>query len=156
MKGVTRPGGPDFPAATFDDDIGTLLQFLSTILLYAGDVAATYPRANELVPKLQVWKREYRNSSTRPVASASERLVEQIQGGLAQMMGTMMRSTMNAHLICGVASCGINGPDRLTTCSSCHLQHYCGRDHQRADWKHHKHICNKGLVEEEPTAAATE
>ncbi|QDS71152.1 hypothetical protein FKW77_009987 [Venturia effusa] len=158
MKRVERPGGPNFLADTFDADFGFLLQTMSTIFLFTDDVKATYPRTTELIPKLKVWKRQYKHSSVKTISNASERLVDQIEGSAAmrQMMATMMKSQLNQYVTCGVASCGIRGPEHLTTCSGCHIQRYCGRDHQRADWKHHKHICNKGLVEEQPTPAVAE
>ncbi len=31
--------------------------------------------------------------------------------------------------------------ERLLTCSRCKRVDYCSRDHQKADWKRHKHLC---------------
>ncbi|KAE9978313.1 hypothetical protein BLS_000734 [Venturia inaequalis] len=154
MKAVQRPGGFNFPAATFDADFGTLLQTVSTVFLYTDDVNATFPRARELIPKLRQWEREYKRSPVKSISNVCERLIPQIEDAEEMFeLATMMRGAMSGSLVCGVASCGISGPENLTTCSGCHIQRYCGRDHQRADWKYHKRICNKGLVEEETTTA---
>lgn len=146
MKAAPRSGGPMFPPAKFDDDFGSLLQFVSTILLYRAEITALHPRIDELIPKLNEWKRTYRNSSCRTIKNASERLVEQIRG-MDPTMVAMMRRMQNSSLVCGVTTCRVDGVENLTFCNGCRIQRYCGRDHQKADWKYHKHICNKGLVE---------
>ncbi|PMD41235.1 hypothetical protein L207DRAFT_511150 [Hyaloscypha variabilis F] len=147
MKAVVRPPGPrGIPPAKFDDDFGTLLQFVSTMLLYRAEIVGLHPRINELIPKLREWKRTYRNSPTKTIKNASERLVDQIQG-MDPTMVAMMRRMQETGLVCGVTSCRVSGAERLTVCKACKIQRYCGREHQKADWKYHKHICNKGLVE---------
>lgn len=158
MKAVPRPRGQNYPAATFDADFSTLLQPVSTVFLHTDDdVNTVYPRARERIPKLRVWEREYKRSSVKSISNVCERLIPQSKDAMEMFeLTTMMRGAMNGTLLYGVASCGVSGPENLTICSGCHMQGYCGRDHQRADWKHHKHICNKGLVEEEPTTAAAE
>jgi hypothetical protein len=80
MKSAPRPGGRNFPPATFDDEFGSLLQFLSTSLLYRAEMETIHPRIDELIPKLRLWKRTYKNSTTKTIARAADRLVEQIQG----------------------------------------------------------------------------
>lgn len=147
MKGVERTGTPSIPGATFDDDFGSLLQFLSTILLYKDEMATVHPRLNELVPKLKEWKRTYKNSRTKTISNAAERLIGQIEDTEPGMY-RMIRGMQEQSLCCGVASCGVKGLDQLTLCASCRIQRYCGRDHQKADWRYHKHICNKGLQED--------
>lgn len=64
-----------------------------------------------------------------------------------------MREQFNEGLACGTASCGARGPT-LTVCAGCKIQRYCGREHQDQDWRYHKHICNKGLVDPVVTEAA--
>ena len=39
---------------------------------------------------------------------------------------------------CSYPSCGMKAINR---CSSCHLSHYCNRDHQKLDWPSHKITC---------------
>jgi hypothetical protein len=146
MKAVPRPGGAHFPPATFDDDFGTLLQFVSTMLLYRAEMGSLHPRVDELIPKLREWKRTYRNSPVRTIKNASERLVGQIQG-MDPTMIAMMRRMQETSIVCGASSCRVTGSEHLTVCNGCKIQRYCGRDHQKADWKYHKHICHKGLVE---------
>ncbi len=146
MKGVPRPGGVQFPAATFDDDFGSLLQFLSTLLLYRSEMETLHPQIKELIPKLRTWKQTYRNSSVRTISNAAERLVGQIQG-MDPTMIAAMRTMQEESLVCGVASCRVRGASHLTVCGVCRIQRYCGREHQKMDWKYHKHICNKGLQE---------
>lgn len=152
MKSVQRPGGAHFPPAKFEDDFGSVLQFVSTMLLYRDQMETLHPRIQELIPKLRIWKKTYRNSSVRTISSAAERLVTQIQG---MDPGTiaMMRSLQEESLGCGNVSCTIHGANHLTVCGVCRIQRYCGRDHQKMDWKYHKHICNKGL--QEPAAATS-
>ncbi|KAF4624757.1 hypothetical protein G7Y89_g13411 [Cudoniella acicularis] len=99
MKSVQRPGGAHFPPATFDDDFGSLLQFLSTLLLYRDGMEALHPRIEELIPKLRTWKQTYRNSRTKTISAAAERLVEQIQGmdpTMIAMMRTMQEQSLKA------------------------------------------------------------
>jgi hypothetical protein len=146
MKSVPRPGGPHFPAATFEDDFGSVLQFLSTMLLYKAEMETIHPRIQELVPKCRTWKNTYKRSRVKTIGSASERLVDQIQG-MEPMMVSMMRDMQEQSLVCGVMSCKVRGPEGLTLCGTCRIQRYCGKDHQKADWKYHKHICSKGLDE---------
>jgi hypothetical protein len=147
MKAVTRPPGPmGIPPAKFDDDFGTLLQFVSTMLLYRAEIETLHPRIDELIPKLREWKRTYKNSPVKTIKNASERLVDQIQG-MDPTMISMIRGMQETSLVCGATSCRVTGPERLTVCNGCKIQRYCGREHQKADWKYHKNICNKGLVE---------
>ncbi|KUJ10814.1 uncharacterized protein LY89DRAFT_689418 [Mollisia scopiformis] len=148
MKAVPRPGGANFPAATFDDDFGSLLQFLSTVLLYIDDPSSVHERFQDLIPKLRAWKREFRGSRVRTISNAADRLVGQIQGTDATML-KLIRGMQDSSLVCGVQSCGVRGAAGLTVCGTCKIQRYCGREHQKADWKFHKHICDKGLVEPE-------
>ncbi|TVY68985.1 Protein CBFA2T3 [Lachnellula suecica] len=145
MKGAPRPGGAHFPAATFEEDFGSVLQFLSTMLLYKDQIPLPHPRIQELIPKLRTWKQTYRSSSVKTISNASERLIQQIDGSMSPTMVAMMRSMQDESLVCGVASCGVQGRTDLTPCGGCKIQRYCGSEHQRADWKYHKHICNKGL-----------
>ncbi|KAF8866492.1 hypothetical protein BDZ45DRAFT_667761 [Acephala macrosclerotiorum] len=150
MKNVQRPMIGPFPPATFDDDFGSILQFLSTLLLYTDEMETRHPRINELIPRCRTWKREYKNSRVKTISRAADRLVDQIQGMDRQMI-TMMRSMQEQSLVCGVASCRVTGA-AMTACGGCRIQRYCSRDHQKADWKYHKHICNKGLEELAPEA----
>jgi hypothetical protein len=152
MKGVHRPGGAFFPAVTFDDDFGSILQFLSTMLLYTDEMETLHPRIKELVPKLRIWKRTYRHSSVRTISSAAERMVEQIEG-MDPTMIAMVRGMQEQNLVCGISLCKVEGAKHLTVCGVCRIQRYCGREHQKMDWKYHKHICNKGL--QEPAAATS-
>lgn len=147
MRAAPRPAISFFPPATFDDDFGSLLQFLSTILLYKAEIDASgyplNPRITELMPKLLIWKQS-RVSFHKTV---TDRLVDQIEGMDAEFVATM-RKMQEKSLSCGVASCRVRGTTKLTVCSTCRIQRYCGRVHQKADWKYHKHICNKGLEEQ--------
>ncbi|CAG8975801.1 hypothetical protein HYALB_00008242 [Hymenoscyphus albidus] len=125
MKKCDRKCPPPFQPATFDSDFGTMLQLLSTIMLWS-EGRTFHPRVEDLIPKLRQWKKTYKNSSVRTISNASERLVGQIEGTdpeMAEFTG-------------------------LTACAACKIQRYCGKDHQKADWKYHKHICKKGLAED--------
>lgn len=154
MKRAPRLGGAHFPAATFDADFGSVLQFLSTMLLYREEIESTlHPRIKELIPKLRTWKRTYRHSPVKTISNASERLVIQIEG-MDPTMIAMTRGMQEKNLVCGVASCGVTGAKDLTVCSQCRIQRYCGKDHQKLDWRYHKNICKKGLQEPEPATAA--
>ena len=113
---------------------------------------ALHPRINELVPKLRTWKQTYKRSSVKTISRAAERLVEQIEG-MDPTMITMMRGMQEQSLVCGVSSCRVEGASHLTVCAVCRVQRYCGKEHQKMDWKYHKHICNKGL--QEPTTATS-
>ncbi|KAG0646305.1 hypothetical protein D0Z07_8113 [Hyphodiscus hymeniophilus] len=124
MRGVPRTAPPGIPPAGFEEDFGTLLQFVSTILLYSDHITVPAPRLAELIPKLQSWKRTYKNSRVKTISNASDRLVGQIQGMDALMIAGMRQMQASAL-------------------------RYCGREHQKKDWKHHKLICEKGLIEEE-------
>lgn len=141
MKKVQRMGG-----ATFDADFGSLLQFLSTMLLYADKIEPQHPRIKELIPTLRAWKVTYRNSPVKTISRAAERLVGQIEG-MDTMMLEGMRGMQEESLTCGNSSCNVTGKSRLTACGACRIQRYCGKEHQKMDWKYHKHICNKGLCE---------
>jgi hypothetical protein len=146
MKAVPRLGGPHFPAASFDEDFGSVLQFISTNLLYKEELQELHPRIQELIPKCRTWKKQYKKSPVKTISNAAERIIDQIQGIDPEMIA-MVRGMQDRTLVCGVPSCRVTGPDSLTLCGTCRIQRYCGRDHQKADWKYHKHICKKGLDE---------
>ncbi|KAL2067331.1 hypothetical protein VTL71DRAFT_1756 [Oculimacula yallundae] len=146
MRDCVRPALGSFPPAGFHEDFGSVLQFLSTLLLYKAEMPALHPRIKELIPKLKVWKKDYRNSHVKTIRNVCDRMTGQINGLDPEMLA-MMRKFQEDALTCGVASCGVKGTTDLTVCGTCKIQRYCGRDHQKADWKYHKHICNKGLVE---------
>ncbi|CAG8955169.1 hypothetical protein HYFRA_00007185 [Hymenoscyphus fraxineus] len=144
MKKCDRKCPPPFQPATFDSDFGTMLQLLSTIMLWS-EGRTVHPRVQELIPKLRQWKKTYKSSSVRTISNASERLVGQIEGTDPEM-AEFVREQQQNHLICGVKSC--RKQTGLTACAACKIQRYCGKDHQKADWKYHKHICKKGLAED--------
>lgn len=148
MAAPRRSAGAMFPPATFEDDFGSLLQFLSTTLIFADAIPELDPRIQELVPKMKTWKREFRNSRVKTIKNAAERLIDQIPG-MDQSMIRIMRQMQEQSLTCGALGCGVKGADQLTMCAGCTVQRYCDKDHQKADWKYHMHICNKGLVEQE-------
>ncbi|RDW74953.1 hypothetical protein BP6252_06095 [Coleophoma cylindrospora] len=144
MRACDRSSGPQFPPATFEDDFGSLLQFVSTILLYVDQPETLHPRISELIPKCQTWAKTYKNSRVRTIANAASRLVMQIQG-MDPAMKAQLKTVQAASLLCGATGCGKRSD--LTACAGCKIQRYCGREHQKKDWKFHKHICNKGLEE---------
>lgn len=144
MRECKRPAGPNgIPAATFEDDFGSILQFLSTILLYSDHLGTMHPRIEELIPKLRTWKQTYRRSTVRTISNASDRLVTQIQGLDPALISQMREMQAEGTLVCGFPSCGEK--KNLNACGSCKIQRYCGQEHQKKDWRYHKVICGKGL-----------
>ncbi|KAG4435032.1 hypothetical protein IFR05_009488 [Cadophora sp. M221] len=152
MRDVVRPSLGSFPPAGFAEDFGSVLQFLSTMLLYSAEMPSLHPQIKDLIPKLKEWKKTYRNSHVKTIQNVCERMVGQINGMDPEMIA-MMRKFQEEALVCGVVSCGVKGSTGLTVCATCKIQRYCGRDHQKADWKYHKHICKKGLGEPEAQLA---
>jgi hypothetical protein len=130
MRAVSRTAPPGIPPATFEDDFGSLLQFVSTILLYHDQIDNLHPRIHDLIPILRTWKRTYRNSRVKTIANASERLVMQIQG-MDPAMIAGMREMQASSLVCGAVGCGKRKD--LTACGNCKVQRYCGREHQKKD-----------------------
>lgn len=129
--------------ARYEDDLGTVLQFLSTMLLYSDQSPDPFhPRLAELIPKLKEWKRKY---SGIFIGKVSARLIPQIDGPTHPSTIAEMRKKQEETLVCGLKSCGKNKD--LNACGQCKIQRYCSQEHQKKDWKYHKHICNKGLVE---------
>lgn len=146
MRPVPRRMG-----ATFEDEFGNMLQFVSTMLLYPDHLPSPpHPRLGDLTPKLKVWARKHKGKFIEKV---SLRLVEQIDGSVSKSMISMMRSKQLESVVCGVQSCTIRKD--LVACGTCKIQRYCGQEHQRKDWKFHKHICNKGLVEDQQSATSS-
>ena len=140
MKACTRSGG-----ASFQADFGTMLQFVSTIMLYPDHLPnPLHPRINDLVPRLRGWKGEVRGTFIDTVAS---RLADQISNPDPTII-EMMRDMQGNFLVCGLISC--TKKKDMMSCGKCKIQ-YCCVKHQKADWKVHKKICEKGLVEEEST-----
>lgn len=78
------------------------------------------------------------------MGKVSDRLVDQIASP-DPAMGMMVRGAQVNQLLCGYTGCG-NSKD-MELCGACKLQRYCSTEHQKKDWKYHKRICNKGLVE---------
>ncbi|KAJ5047357.1 uncharacterized protein L3040_003184 [Drepanopeziza brunnea f. sp. 'multigermtubi'] len=146
MKAAARPSLGGFPPEDFADAFGSVLQFLSTMLLYQDLMPAVNPRLKDLIPKLGEWEKTYKHSRVAVIRDASARLVSQINGMNPPLI-SMMRKMQEGTLCCGVVSCTLRGADKLTVCGVCKIQRYCGKEHQKADWKYHKHICAKGLVE---------
>ncbi len=149
MKAVVRTGGPNYGAASFEDEFGSLLQFVSTLLLYKDEM--DLPRLHELVPKLKHWKSKYKN---KYIGKVTERLISQMD--MDAEMIRQMRTFQTQTLVCGATGCGKRESDGLTACAACRIQRYCSREHQKKDWKYHKHICQKGLVEENTTNETAE
>jgi len=137
----TRIGG-----ATFEADFGSMLQFVSTLLLrkslIVGNDDSVHPRIHELSPQLRAWKRKYRGQY---IGKVSDRLADQIENPDRDV--EMVRAQQDAMTVCGYILCS-NNRDMLA-CGNCKIQRYCSQEHQKKDWKNHKHICNKGLVETE-------
>jgi len=127
---------------SFESDFGGMMQFLSTLLLYPEHLPTPpHPRLSELVPKLRGWKRKYKGGFVGRVA---ERLADQIESP-DPVSSMMVRETQVSQLMCGYTGC--SGSKDMELCGACKLQRYCCTEHQKKDWKYHKHICNKGLVE---------
>lgn len=135
MKPLERRGG-----ATFEADFGSMLQFVSTILIREEHLPSPpHPRIQELIPKLKAWKKKYRG---RYISKVSDRLIDQLEGNVDL---AMVRESQMGQLVCGYVGC--TKSKNLSACGQCQLQRYCSTEHQKGDWKHHKTICNKGLVE---------
>lgn len=127
---------------TFEADLGLLLQFLSTLLLRSESIDdSVIPRIQELLPILRGWQRKYRD---KYIGKVSERLGDQIEKP-DPATASLVKAGQNDYLVCGYILCG-NKKD-MNACASCRIQRYCNVDHQKADWKNHKKICNKGLVD---------
>jgi hypothetical protein len=136
---ATRTGG-----MTFEADLGTLLQFVSTILLRKEFLPEpVHPRIQELVPKLRAWKRKY---SGKFIGRVAERLADQIASPESLDLDAV-KEAQGGNVVCGYASCGVK--KELLVCGQCKVQRYCSTEHQKKDWKFHKKICNKGLIDEE-------
>lgn len=144
MQACQRPQlSPPIPAATFVDDFGNLLQFLSTMMVFR-DYHEMHPRFNELIPKLQAWQTTYQGIFIGQVAGRIR-----MQLTMDPTMVDIMKEQMKEALVCGDPTC--RQREGLVACAGCNIQRYCGKTHQKKDWKYHKQICNKGLVE--PDAA---
>lgn len=65
-----------------------------------------------------------------------------------------MRKMQAQSLCCGKVGC--RKKEGLIACGKCRIQRYCGQEHQKGDWKYHKKICVKGLVESEESERVTE
>jgi hypothetical protein len=138
MKACERRGG-----ATFEADLGSMLQFVSTILLrkeYLED--PPHPRIQELVPRLKEWKKKYKAIY---IGKVSDRLLDQIANPESLDLN-MVRDAQLDQLVCGYVGC--RNSKNLSSCGQCKLQRYCSQEHQKKDWGKHKKICNKGLIEE--------
>lgn len=146
MRACDRSVGPQFPPATFEDDFGSILQFVSTMLLYVDDPETLHPRIRELIPKCRSWSKTYKNSRVRTISNASSRMIMQIEG-MDPTAKAQLKVMLASSLLCGYTGCGKRSD--LTACAGCKVQRYCGKEHQKKDWKYHKHICNKGLEEAE-------
>lgn len=137
MKACTWSSG-----TTWDAGLGSMLQFVSTILLWHDSQEPVHPRIKELVPKFKAWNRTYREKF---ISKVSDRLADQIASPEALDLG-MVKASQKEHLVCGYILCG-NKKD-MNACGQCRIQRYCSTDHQKKDWKNHKKICCKGLAEE--------
>ncbi len=51
----------------------------------------------------------------------------------------VMKATLDLR-VCNLPFCNVN--DSLRVCSRCKTTYYCGKDHQRRDWKSHRNQCN--------------
>lgn len=51
---------------------------------------------------------------------------------------------------CNLRGCSADGTAALLRCAQCTLVMYCSKEHQKADWKHHKveckHLSELGVV----------
>ena len=126
---------------TFEADFGSMMQFVSTLLLYPENLPTPpHPRINELVPMLRGWSRKYMGGY---IGTVSDRLADQIASP-DPITSMIVRGAQVDQLLCGYSGCSKSTGMEL--CGACKLQRYCCTEHQKKDWKYHKHICNKGLV----------
>lgn len=131
MKTCTRRGG-----ASFEADFGSMMQFVSTLLLRADHLPTPpHPKLQELVPKLKAWKRKY---SGMYIARVADRLADQIAKTESLDLAAVVQA-QSQNLVCGYVGCGENRG--LNACSRCKLQRYCSQPHQKKDWSWHKGIC---------------
>jgi hypothetical protein len=138
MKACSRMGG-----ASFEADLGSMMQFLSTILMRSEHLPTPpHPRILELVPILKSWKRKY---SGQFIARVSDRLATQIKDPETLDVASV-REAQNQNLVCGYVACGEKSG--LNACAKCKMQRYCSQEHQKKDWGFHKKICGKGLLDE--------
>lgn len=153
MKASDRsaPGGSQ--PNTFDSDFGTLLQFISTLLLYQSELTSLHPKIKDLIPLCKTWRVKYKKSPVRTISNASDRLVTQIEG-MAPILIKQMREMQAASLCCGQLGC--KNTEGLIACARCRIQRYCGQEHQKSDWKYHKKICVKGLEEAKESEGSSE
>lgn len=135
MKACERRMG-----ARFEDDFGSMLQFVSTLMLYSSTLS---PRTQELVPRCKEWEGRYRGKFIQKVSQRLRGQIEEIDPFYVGMVKAMQKET----LVCGVAECRVLEKEGLVACARCTMQRYCGGEHQKKDWKWHKAICTKGLGE---------
>lgn len=136
---------PEIDTIWSENSLGSALQFISTLLIQDSEEKAmtVYPGLKELPPHLRTYLRKYRG---KYVAKVSERLKDQLKSANPTMKKMILEVT-RSQLRCGYVMCSNNEDMRL--CGSCGVQRYCCPEHQKKDWKFHKTICIKGLVENE-------
>lgn len=135
---------PDIEEKITEASLGSALQTISTLLLQDTDCTAKqdYPRLKDLEARLKLWKRKYRG---KYIAKVSERLLDDQLKQPNRLMNQMMIKVIREQLRCGYTACNNNCD--MSLCGGCRVQRYCCQEHQKKDWKWHKMICKKGLVE---------
>ncbi|KAH8651485.1 hypothetical protein BGZ60DRAFT_436535 [Tricladium varicosporioides] len=130
--------------ATFEADFGSMLQFVSTLLLrkqlVVGNSETVHPRIYELSTRLRAWKKKYPGQY---IGRVSDRLADQIENSDPNTV--MVKEQQDAFTVCGYILCEKHKD--MLACGNCKIQRYCSQEHQKKDWKNHKHICNKGLID---------
>lgn len=140
MKACTRQGG-----ASFEAELGSMLQFVSTLLLRKEHLPGAphpLPQLQDLLPKLKAWKRKFGGLY---IARVADRLADQIRSPDNADFAVVL-SAQNENLVCGFVGC--EEKRNLNACARCQMQRYCGQAHQKSDWGFHKKVCGKGLVED--------
>jgi hypothetical protein len=83
--------------------------------------------------------------TTQAVRAGDELTIDYVQGVAPDEKRTYLFQNHGFRCRCGACallcqelSCNKRGP---RGCSRCQVARYCGREHQRSDWRHHQHEC---------------
>ncbi|KAF7320817.1 hypothetical protein HMN09_00168100 [Mycena chlorophos] len=125
------------------DDVASLGQFLSTLLLLQGDEEVETRDKEILVRRMPEWQTKYPGRLAKEVAERCLGIFREEQ------MMMFMTGQMKKMLSASLEKCGGPGCTKMTRqdgtellqCSRCKSAVYCSVEHQKAAWASHKKIC---------------
>ncbi|KAH8590916.1 hypothetical protein B0O99DRAFT_285062 [Bisporella sp. PMI_857] len=129
--------------ATAINDITWMVIFVRRVLLFPYYIAniTIFDKYPLLLKNLEQWQAGHVGSVLAAEALRLQHTIERPEDYTIRNV----REGTERSLMCGYKKCGYK--IFMEKCARCMVQRYCSTEHQKKDWKYHKHYCDIGLVD---------